>query len=212
MPGLPAAQPGAPAQVPAGALLAGLHAGQEWAARALVEQYGRLVRRVLVRVLGSGDAEHEDLLQEVFARAIPGAARVRQAEALPGWLAGIAVFVARECIRRRQRGRSLRERLLGGPASVDAQPIAGAGVSADHGAREAARCVYRVLSAMPADERIALALRKIDGMELTELAGVLGVSVATVRRRLARAERRFGKLAKRYEALAPWLGAEEDAR
>jgi hypothetical protein len=30
------------------------------------------------------------------------------------------------------------------------------------------------------------------------------MSLATVRRRLARAERRFFKLAREYEALAPW--------
>jgi hypothetical protein len=31
------------------------------------------------------------------------------------------------------------------------------------------------------------------------------MSLATVRRRLVRAERRFFKLARQYEALAPWL-------
>jgi RNA polymerase sigma-70 factor (ECF subfamily) len=45
----------------------------------------------------------------------------------------------------------------------------------------------------------------LDGMNLEATAAACGMSVATVRRRLAQAERRFFTLAREYEALAPWL-------
>jgi RNA polymerase sigma-70 factor (ECF subfamily) len=44
---------------------------------------------------------------------------------------------------------------------------------------------------MPADERIAFALRFIDSMELQEIAEIVKVSLSTVKRRLQRAERMF---------------------
>jgi RNA polymerase sigma-70 factor (ECF subfamily) len=51
----------------------------------------------------------------------------------------------------------------------------------------------------------------LEGMDLEGNAQACGMSVATVRRRLARAERRFFRLAGQCEALAPWL-AEHDRR
>jgi RNA polymerase sigma-70 factor (ECF subfamily) len=64
------------------------------------------------------------------------------------------------------------------------------------------RCTYLVLNELPADERIAFALRFIDGMELVELAEACCTSVATVRRRLRRAEERFVRKARRYPVLS----------
>jgi RNA polymerase sigma-70 factor (ECF subfamily) len=71
---------------------------------------------------------------------------------------------------------------------------------------EALRAAYRVLSSLQVDERIAFALRFVEGMDLTEVAAACGVSLATTKRRLARAEARFALLADREPSLAEWLG------
>ncbi len=73
-------------------------------------------------------------------------------------------------------------------------------------ATETLRATYRVLERMGSDERIAFALRFIDGMELTEVAQASRVSLATVKRRLNRAHTQFQELAKSEPALAEWLG------
>ena len=73
--------------------------------------------------------------------------------------------------------------------------------------REALEETYRVLDLMPADERIAFALRFVEGMELTEVADACGVSLATIKRRLSRAETRFVAMAGRREPLREWLGS-----
>ena len=65
--------------------------------------------------------------------------------------------------------------------------------------------MYRVLDVLPVDERIPFALRFIDGMELTEVAAACDVSLATIKRRLARSEKRFVAVAARYPELGPWL-------
>ena len=65
------------------------------------------------------------------------------------------------------------------------------------------------LGRLPADERIAFALRFIDGMELVEAAAACRVSLSTFKRRMLRAERKFAERARREPALAEWLkGAE----
>jgi hypothetical protein len=45
----------------------------------------------------------------------------------------------------------------------------------------------------------------LEKLDLDETARACEMSLATVRRRLVRAERRFRKLARQYEALGPWL-------
>jgi RNA polymerase sigma-70 factor, ECF subfamily len=179
------------------ALAEALAEGNAAARVVLFDRYGRHVRRVLGRVLGH-DPELADLLQEVFARAFSGVAQLRDGAKLKGWLTSVAVFTARGAIRARQRGRWL------GFRAPDQLPEAEA-VTASPEVLEALRSVYSVLEKLPVDERIAFALRHLDQMELTEVARAATVSLATIKRRLARAERRFARLAHHHEALAPWV-------
>ena len=78
------------------------------AARAeFFDRYASQAQRVLARVLGH-DAELPDLLREGFARALAQIDRIEDPAALKSWLTAIAVFTAREHIRRRMRTRWLR--------------------------------------------------------------------------------------------------------
>ncbi len=179
-------------------LVEGLRSGAAWAAGELVRTYGAHVQRVVTRILGFGDPDRDDVLQEVFVRAIAGIAGLSEPAALRAWLTTLTVYTAREQIRRRRRRRWL--------AFADRPPERDdPTTSASEEIREAARCVYAVLDRMPEDERVPLALRALEGMELTELAVACDMSLSTLRRRLARAERRFVKLARDYEALKPWI-------
>jgi len=177
-------------------LVRGLREHEPWAAAVLANRYLDHVRRVLVRVLGAGEPDLDDLVQEVFTRALAGAHKLSFAGALTSWLTSIAVFTGREAIRRRSRWRWLRFTATP-PDRPAPQP------SAD--VKDAARAVYALLDRLPVDERIPFALRAIDGMDLREVAAACGVSVPTVRRRLARAERRFYVLAAGCESLLPWM-------
>jgi RNA polymerase sigma-70 factor (ECF subfamily) len=177
-------------------LVRGVRAGEAGAMAALIDRHGTHVRRVLLRVLGQGDSEHGDLVQEVFTRAWQGIGRLETAGALKAWLTRIAVFVARGAIRRRRR-----KKWLSFFHEVPEPEV----TAASPDVQEAAACVYRILDRLPVDERIPFTLKMLDGMDLESTAAACGMSVATVRRRLARAERRFFRLARQCEALAPWL-------
>jgi RNA polymerase sigma-70 factor (ECF subfamily) len=162
----------------------------------LVKRYGDHIRRVLIRVLGAADPDRLDLLQEVFARALRASHQIKSLDSLKAWLTRIAVFTAREHIRRRSRHRWL--------VFAPELPEVAADLPSD-GIRDATRCVYAIFDQLPVDERIPFVLRVLDGYDLDELADVCDVSYGTLRRRLARAEKRFFKLAARYEALQPWM-------
>lgn len=177
-------------------LVAALRAEEPWAPGALLERYRALVGRILTRTLGVSDSEHADLVQEVFIHAWRGAGRLSEGGALKSWMIRIAVLTARGAIRRRRR-----RRWLSFLEDIPEPTPTWAGPDL----QEAARCVYGIFDRMPADERLAFSLRTIGGFDLETTADACGMSLSTVRRRLAKAERRFYSLAREYEALAPWL-------
>lgn len=178
-------------------LVAALRSGRQAAKAALFDRYGRHVQRVLTRVMGP-DPDIPDLLQDVFVSALESIDRLEDPSSLRPWLSRIAVYTARGRIRRRVRWRFVRSDPLDEMVEVEAH-LASAEVS------EALRATYKALHQLPADERIAFALRFIDGMELTEVANASGVSLATIKRRLAKAQRRFVDLARRDPSLQEWL-------
>jgi len=104
------------------------------------------------------------------------------------------VFKSRRVIRHRTRRRWLRfvapERL---------EDISAAAGSVD--TPEAVLCTYLVLDELSADDRIIFVLRYVSGMELHEVADACEISIATVKRRLQRAEEKFAKKATKYPAL-----------
>ena len=76
---------------------------------------------------------------------------------------------------------------------------------ADPEVDEAVRATYRVLDAMPTEDRLVFALRFIDGCEIAEIAALYDSSVSTIKRRVARAASRFAMRARREPALEDYL-------
>jgi RNA polymerase sigma-70 factor (ECF subfamily) len=70
--------------------------------------------------------------------------------------------------------------------------------------KDALRATYAILDGLPSDERVAFALRFIDGMELTEVAAACDTSLATIKRRLARAASHFEAEVRRQPELDVW--------
>jgi RNA polymerase sigma-70 factor (ECF subfamily) len=174
-------------------LVRGLRHRKTWAERALLERYTGHVERVLTHILGS-HRDLDDLAQEVFLRALARVDDLREPRALRDWLAAFAVNVAREAIRtkRRRWWQVLR-------APDETPELEAPSASAED--RAAVRAFYEVLAALDVDARIAFTLRHVDGMELTEVAGACGVSLATIKRRLKAAEDDFCAQGRTRDAL-----------
>ncbi len=178
-------------------LVDGLRSANPAACAALVDRFSDHVLRVLSRILGR-HPDLGDLHHDVFVRALGSAADVRDAAALKGWITIIAVNVARSAIKRRARSKWLwflpAEEVPDAPAD-----------ERDDDARETLKALYAVLDRLPADERVPFSLRIIEGMELTDVASATGVSLATVKRKISRAEQRFLALAERNLLLRSWV-------
>jgi RNA polymerase sigma-70 factor (ECF subfamily) len=169
----------------------------------LFNQYRGLVQRTLVRILGF-DSELADTVQETFIRALGSTRLLRDPQALPSWLIRISVCTASDLIRRRRRRRWLQ--FFAEPQDlVDASSKLAYEAEPDMEARQALRAAQAVLSSLPTDERIAFSLRRLSGMELTEVAHACGCSLATIKRRLVRAEKHFLARAEKYQALEDYL-------
>jgi RNA polymerase sigma-70 factor (ECF subfamily) len=183
------------------AVVMAIRAGQAAGGAALYDRHVAHVRRVLIRILGP-DSELSDLVQEVFLSAIDSMGRLEDPDALRSWLSSIAVFRARAEIRRRVRARLFP--LFGGDDLPEVEaPVSTPEVS------QAVRTTYTLLGKLGTDERIAFALRFIDGMELVEVADACSVSLATIKRRLARAQKRFSAMARTYPELDEWVSGGE---
>jgi RNA polymerase sigma-70 factor (ECF subfamily) len=179
------------------ALVAALRAGHPGAAAAFYDRYAEHVRLTLRSILGP-DEDIPDLLQEVFIRALDRVGNLREVDRLSSWLTTMAVFVARAQIRIRSR-----RRWLGFFSPERTRPPQLEQPSSD--ARRALRELHAILDQMPIDERTAFVLRYLHRITLLEAAEACETSLATFKRRLARAEARFRDAVRARPEFTQWL-------
>lgn len=172
-------------------LLEALRARRPGAWLQFYDGFAPYVLSVLRKVMGP-DRELEDLLQDVFARALEGVDRVRDAEKLKPWLRGLTVFTARELLRRRK----WRSWLPLGNPDEDEAAIPYPTTTDALEERLLLRKVKGVLDSLSVDDRLAFTLRHFEGLDLTEVAETLKMSLSTAKRRIARAEEEFERRAK----------------
>ncbi len=139
-------------------------------------RFAPYVARIGHRLLGRDD-EVDDLIQDVFLAAHRGVRSLRDADAIKGWLATVAV---RQC-RRRLRARKMRV-FLHIDASDDYHQVPDE--SANPEQRAMLTSVYRILDKLPVNQRLAWSLRMVEGERLERVAELCGCSLATVKRRI----------------------------
>jgi RNA polymerase sigma-70 factor (ECF subfamily) len=167
------------------------------ASAALWDRYYPLVRRVLCRAIGPGQ-DVEDLVQEVFLRLYRKLPGLRDPASLRSFVLAITARVLQGELRTRWLRRWLR---LGNDEDALEQPA----TDVDREAREALARLYRILDGLAPRHRAAFVLRHIDGLELVDVAAAIGVSLATVKRWLAKISGRVLAQAGRDPVLAPYL-------
>src|SRR5438874_5441241 len=137
----------------------------------LFRRYSRYVAAVALRLLGRDD-EIDDVVQEVFLAALRGLGRLREPEAVRGWLATVTVRIAG----RRLRRRKLRA-LFGLRADVELPAR-----DAPPDQRALLVRVYRLLDELPVRERVAWTLRHVEGEKREAVARLCECSLATAKR------------------------------
>lgn len=168
------------------------------------EAFDELVRRYqsrmfqLIRILTSGDAEAEDLVQDTFVRAYRAVGQFRGDSTFRTWLHRIAVNVVRShAAQRNSRGD---RRKLGYARGTS--PDADRGdeesemrlIAADEDLENAVvrRCMIdQALAQLPPDVRLLITLRDVQGLEYREIALITGLPMGTVESRIFRGRRRL---------------------
>jgi RNA polymerase sigma-70 factor (ECF subfamily) len=168
------------------ALVVAARAGEEWARESIYRRYAGLVFGLAHRLLGR-DHEIDDLVQECFAQALANLHRLDDPQALAAWLSSLVVRTTHKMLRRRTIATRLGLRRPMDPLDADAlvSPNAPADVQAE------LRAIYAIIERLPARARIALVLRRVEGMSQEEVARAMGVSVSTAKRLLADGEQRL---------------------
>jgi RNA polymerase sigma-70 factor (ECF subfamily) len=164
-----------------GVLITQAIAGDDRAFSSLYKRHARYLAGVVYRLAGN-DSELEDVLQEAFCDAAASLSSLRDPAGFRAWLVRIAI----RRLHARFRGRRRWHWLLGATERL-------APTISDPRARQRVDQLYEVLDTIPLDLRTPWILHVIEGQTLPEVADACGVSLATVKRRIADAEARISR-------------------
>jgi RNA polymerase sigma-70 factor, ECF subfamily len=170
---------------------------QAGAQAALWDRYYPIVRRTVCRASGPG-RDVDDAIQEIFIRLFRKLPGLRDPSALRAFVLSITVRV----IKSEQRARWVKGWL---GLSPDGDPPDRANDPADMDAREALARFYAILDRLSPRHRTAFVLRHVEGLELTDVAAALDISLATIKRWLPRIAHRVFSQAQADPLLAPYL-------
>lgn len=126
-------------------------------------------------------------MQDCFVQALASLEQLADPQAFAGWLTAIVVRTTHKALRRRTLATRLGLRRPRDPVDVDA--LVAPGAPADVEAE--LRAVYRLVDELPARLRIALVLRRVEGLSQNEVAEAMGVSLSTAKRLIVEAELRL---------------------
>lgn len=148
------------------ALVCAAQSGDRAAFGALYERYARMIHGILLSHVGFADAE--DLVQDVFVRAMQRIRWLRDPQAFGSWLAAIARRSATD-LHRRQR-----------------PPREACGQTEAAGLDQEAFSILAELQKLPKAYRETLVLRLVEGMTGPEIALRTGLAPDSVRVNLCR--------------------------
>lgn len=168
-------------------LLSALGAQDPRAGVALYDRLIRIVEWTILRVVGQRGPDHEDLVQSAFEQIVASLYRRRYAHecSLTSWASAISCHIALNALRARRR-----QRLFGRESLQRAlEPAARTDLESQLAARQSLERIRRELARMNQARAEVLVLHEVNGLELAEIAHVLGISVAAAQSRLTRGRR-----------------------
>ncbi len=164
-------------------LVAAARSGSLQAREGLFRRHVQMVSALAFR-LGGRFADARHITMETFQRAFSQLGDLSHPEALRPWLVGVVDDTARRATKRQLLRARLRLRVQTHPAFEAAVTSAGSE------AAQRLTAFYAAADRLPPRLRTVLILRHLEKMSLPDIAVALEISVASVRRALAKAEAR----------------------
>src|SRR5207247_2405537 len=176
-----------------------LKANEDAAYDELVRVYHASIFHVAYRMLGD-TAEASDVVQEIFIKVFRNIGSFKGQAALKTWIFRIALS---EILNRLRWWKS---RHRSSTVSLDDQPNGHEHYVPDSGpspeemleSKEREVAIQEALAKLSSEHRSIIVLRDIEGFSYTEIADVLGISLGTVKSRLARGREDLKKSLIRY--------------
>jgi RNA polymerase sigma-70 factor (ECF subfamily) len=168
-----------------------VQSGRKDAYAELVNRHKDTVYGVLRRLLRDPDVA-EELAHETFVRAWRGLGAFRGEALFSTWLVQIAVHLARDRVRERQRSRTVSlDELLDRDADDSELPDSRSYSDplAEIAARDTARRLESALEGLPATYREVFVLHHVNELPYDEIATITGDSVGSLKVRAHRARR-----------------------
>jgi RNA polymerase sigma-70 factor (ECF subfamily) len=142
--------------------------------------YSPHVARLAYRLVGR-EGDVDDLVQDVFVAAWESMPLLDEPRAIRAWLSRVTVRLA---------GRRLRRRRLAQFFGFDdEEPLELATSALSPESHAVMVQLYRRLDELPVAERLAWTLRHVEDESLEDVAALCGCSLATAKRRIARAQK-----------------------
>jgi RNA polymerase sigma-70 factor (ECF subfamily) len=167
----------------------------------LVRVYSASIYHVAYRMLGDA-ADASDVVQDIFLKIFRNIGGFKGEAALKTWIFKIAFSEILNRLRWWKRRRrfatmSLDEQSNGSPAT---EYVADSGPTPEEilQSKERENAIQQALRRISHEHRSIIVLRDIEGFSYNEIADVLGVSMGTVKSRLARARADLKKSLMRY--------------
>src|SRR5215471_9414357 len=180
-----------------------LQANEDAAYDELVRTYSASIFHVAYRMLGDS-AEASDIVQEIFLKVFRNIGGFKGEAALKTWIFKIAFSEILNRLRwwkRRYRFATVSlDDQPNGTGSAHAHCLASSGPSPEQAlqSKEQETAIQQALRRLSSEHRSIIVLRDIEGFSYNEIADVLGVSVGTVKSRLARARADLKKSLMRF--------------
>jgi RNA polymerase sigma-70 factor, ECF subfamily len=182
---------------PDDALVRAAQQGDRSAFGLLYSRYSRMVHGILLSRVPYSDVD--DLVQDVFLRALPRLGSLREVSKFPGWLASIARNRATDFHRRSKPHDEFSEE------AIDAENDPPPSNPTPHSSAEAHGALDAILS-LPETYRETLILRLVEGMTGPEIAERTGLTHGSVRVNLHRGMQQLREVLGRKAA--PLTGGE----
>lgn len=156
-----------------------VHEGDERAFRVLYRRHTPYLFQLVLRLLRGNEFDAEDVIQEVWIRAVESVSGFRWEAELRSWLAGIALNLCRGLFRRKDRNWM----------EIVSEPVDPVSDRPDERLD-----LERALAALPDGYRAVLVLHDVEGYKHAEIARMLGTTEGTSKSQLFRARRTMRSL------------------
>jgi RNA polymerase sigma-70 factor (ECF subfamily) len=160
--------------------------GDAAAVRDVFRTHVERLHRHVARLLGPGDPDVEDVVQQTFLAALDGAYGFDGRSTLSTWLFGIATRRALDAARSRWR----RQRWS---RAVEAVGLGTAHVGPER-AYEAHTDAQAILDKLPPDLRLVFVMHDVEGYTFAEISGVTETGISTLHGRLIAARKKIESL------------------